>query len=341
MRANPSDLQRPAPPVSVRAVFTAWGKILRGDSPLLSIEITRECPLHCPGCYAYTDNHLGGRNTLRGLRDLTGDALVEGVMKLVAIHRPLQLSIVGGEPLVRRKELDRLLPKLSAAGVYTLVVTSGVMPFPKAWNDLQRIRIAVSIDGLQPEHDERRRPATYERILANITGRRIDLSWVITNQMMERDGYLDEYLRYWTVRPEVERIWVSVYTPQKGERSREILTPEARARLLGTLPILKRRYPALVMPDGAIQALQSPPASPAACTFARISRNYSADLTTRVQPCFFGGEPDCSQCGCAISTGLHWLSERPLVSGLKIGHLIDASLAIGRFRGMRRPCESE
>ena len=158
---------------------------------------------------------------------------------------------------------------------------------------------------------------------------------------MERDGYLDEYLRYWTVRPEVERIWVSVYTPQKGERSREILTPEARARLLGTLPILKRRYPALVMPDGAIQALQSPPASPAACTFARISRNYSADLTTRVQPCFFGGEPDCSQCGCAISTGLHWLSERPLVSGLKIGHLIDASLAIGRFRDMRRPCESE
>ena len=32
---------------------------------MLSIEITRECPLHCPGCYAYGDTHLGGSVTLR------------------------------------------------------------------------------------------------------------------------------------------------------------------------------------------------------------------------------------------------------------------------------------
>ena len=41
-------------------VFTAWGRILAGYRPALSVEITRECPLRCPGCYAYGDEHLGG-----------------------------------------------------------------------------------------------------------------------------------------------------------------------------------------------------------------------------------------------------------------------------------------
>ena len=32
---------------------------------MLSIEITRECPLSCPGCYAYDDAHLGGGTVSR------------------------------------------------------------------------------------------------------------------------------------------------------------------------------------------------------------------------------------------------------------------------------------
>lgn len=307
----------------------AWGRILRGHSPLLSIEITRECPLQCPGCYAYGDNHLGGGMTLRQLSDLRGDALVDRVMQLVDHHQPLQLSIVGGEPLVRHRELSRLLPMLSEKRVFTLVVTSGVIPFPREWNDLPRIRIAVSIDGLQPEHDARRHPATYERILKNIRDRRVDISWVVTNQMMSREGYLDEYLRYWTSRPEVDRIWLSLYTPQRGELSPEKLTADARRRLIARLPSLKREFRALILPAGAIDALASPPSSPAECTFARISLNYSADLATRVEPCFFGGQPDCTQCGCAVSTSLHWLRHKRLALGVTVGHVLDASLAVG------------
>jgi hypothetical protein len=49
------------------------------------------------------------------------------------------------------------------------------------------------------------------------------------------------------------------------------------------------------------------PSSPGERLFARMSTNYSADLKTRVEPCIFGGSPDCSRCGCAISSGLHWL----------------------------------
>src|SRR5262245_20889264 len=78
-------------------VVNAWGRILSGYTPALSIEITRECPLRCPGCYAYGDDHLGGEITLREVRDFRGQALIDGVLSLVDRLRPLHLSIVGGE----------------------------------------------------------------------------------------------------------------------------------------------------------------------------------------------------------------------------------------------------
>ena len=318
-------------------LIAGFGRLLRGYSPLLSIEITRECPLRCPGCYAYGDEHLGGGVTLRGLRDFTGDALVNGVLDVIRDRKPMQVSFVGGEPLIRHKELSRILPVLDEIGVYSLVVTSAVIPFPLAWNALKRVRVTVSIDGLQPEHDERRKPATYEKILKNLEGRTADLSWVVTNRMLERPGYLEEYLSFWTARQEIERIWLSVYTPQKGEVSPERLTPASRARLLRELPALKQKYPALIFPDGALKAFAAPPTSPDQCTFARISSNVSADLKTAIEPCFFGGNPDCSECGCAVSAGLHWLHGHPLAAGITAGHLIDLALAVGRHPKRRVP----
>jgi len=311
--------------------LAAWGRILRGQPPMLSIEITRECPLHCPGCYAYDDQHLGGGVTLRQLRDLRGDALVDGVLELVREHRPVHLSLVGGEPLVRHRELTRILPELSATRVETLVVTSGVIPIPRAWNALRHIRIAVSVDGLQPDHDKRRTPATYERILENIDGRRVDISWVITRPQLERSGYLDEYLAFWSTRPEIHRIWLSLYTPQVGEQSCEMLTPAQRQALIPDLIRLSERYPALLMTPGMADALAAPPANPDQCVFSRMSVNYSADLRTKVQPCFFGGEPDCRQCGCAVTAGLHWIGGKRVLGPIRLKHLMESSIAIGNL----------
>src|SRR6187431_2052075 len=104
--------------VGAREVVQAWGRILTGYRPNLSIEITRECPLRCPGCYAYEAGHLGGEVTLRELRDFKGQELIDGVLAVVKERQPLHLSIVGGDPLVRYRELDVLLPKLSELGVH-------------------------------------------------------------------------------------------------------------------------------------------------------------------------------------------------------------------------------
>src|SRR5436190_9833741 len=138
----------PNPSMTSREILSAWRGILGGSAPMLSIEITRECPLSCPGCYAYGDTHLGNGVTLRELKDLRGDALVEGVLDLVRKHKPIHVSLVGGEPLVRHRELSRILPALSEMGVFTLVVTSAVVPIPAEWTKIPRLRVAVSVDGL-------------------------------------------------------------------------------------------------------------------------------------------------------------------------------------------------
>jgi len=321
---------RPVGP-SVRAsdVLSAWWGILRGRVPVLSIEITRECPLKCPGCYAYGEEHLGGGLTLRELSDFRGDALVEGVIGLVRFHKPIHVSLVGGEPLIRHRELSQILPALSAMGVFSMVVTSAVIPIPAEWMKIPRFRVAVSVDGLPEHHDERRKPATYEKILQNIKGCEVNIHWVITRAMLERPGYLGEYVSFWSARPEVNRIWLSVYTPQIGEQSVEMLTQQDRESLGRQLPALQKQYPKLLFNEGLARAFLKPPANPDDCLFAKMSANYSADLRSRVEPCVFGGTPDCSQCGCAASIGLHWIRDVKIAGPLKVGHMVGGSVNVG------------
>jgi MoaA/NifB/PqqE/SkfB family radical SAM enzyme len=332
---------KPKPSISPREVLVAWGKILRGRSPMLSIEITRECPLSCPGCYAYGDTHLGGEKLLRELRDFRGPALVDGVLDLVRAHQPMHVSLVGGEPLVRHRELSSILPALSAMNIFTLVVTSGVIPIPLEWMDLPRLRVTVSVDGLPEHHDVRRKPATYDRILKNIAGRKINVHWVITRPMLERSGYLEEYVAFWNARPEVDRIWVSLYTPQIGEQSAEMLAPNDRGQVAAELPALARKFRKLLINKGVGEAFLHPPKNPDDCLFSKMSANYSADLETRVEPCVFGGTPDCSQCGCAASSGLHWIRTEKVVGPLRVGHFVGASVRIGTLLNRIRKQSSQ
>jgi MoaA/NifB/PqqE/SkfB family radical SAM enzyme len=331
------------PPSSLtpRDLARAWWRILSGSAPLLSIEITRECPLSCPGCYAYGESHLGSEVTLRQLHDLRGDALVHGVLDLVRRHHPLHVSLVGGEPMIRHRELDRILPLLNQMGIFTMVVTSAVIPIPAHWMDISRLRVAVSVDGLPEHHDIRRKPATYQRILQNIEGRKINVHWVITRPMLQRADYFEEYVAFWNARSEVDHIWVSLYTPQVGEESPERLLPEDRERIATELPALTTRYPKFLIPRSMARAFVNPPQNPQSCTFAKMSANYSADLKTHVDPCVFGGNPDCSQCGCSISSALHGIQNTKIAGPLRVSHLVNTSLSVGsavtRVRRNQRP----
>ena len=307
--------------MTARELVGAWGSVLCGNLPMLSIEITRECPLSCPGCYAYGASHLAGGVQLRDLADSRGDALINGVFGLVHKHRPMHVSLVGGEPLIRHRELSAILPVLSGENIFTLVVTSGVVPIPIEWMKLPRVRVAVSVDGLPEHHDIRRKPATYDRILKNIRERDVNIHWVITGPMFARASYFEEYVSFWNARPEVNRIWVSFYTPQKDEQSAEMLAAADRKVAAAKLTALAKPYPKLLFHAGIAQALLRPPENPD-------------------EPCVFGGTPDCAQCGCMASTGLHWIRGVKVVGRLKVGDCVGASVRIGSLMNrLRRKSE--
>ena len=310
-------------------VIQAWKSVLSGRRPSLAIEITRECPLRCPGCYAYGDGHVGGLN-LRQLQDKRGDELVQGVLALVDEHRPLHLSIVGGDPLVRHREVTTLLPQLNARGIYVQVVTSAFRQIPAEWAQIERLNIVVSIDGLQPEHDQRRKPATYDRILENIRGQKVVVHCTITGQMMKRPGYLREFIEFWSAKPEIKKIWMSMFTPQIGATDPEILTQEERAQAAADLFWLRRRFPKLDMPEGLIQEFLHPPASPEECIFAQTTHTISADLKSKITPCQFGGNPDCSQCGCVASMGLAAVGNHKIALGVTAGDIYRASSSLSK-----------
>lgn len=323
--------------MEVGHVITAWGRILRGQSPSLAIEITRECPLRCPGCYAYGDDHLGGDLTLRQVRDFKGQALIDGVLALVDQHRPVHVSIVGGEPLVRYRELETIIPAILKRGIHVQLVTSAVREIPREWSVLANLSLVVSIDGLQPEHDERRKPATYDRILKHIAGHQVTVHCTVTRQQINREGYLEDFLRFWSPRPETKRVWFSLYTPQIGEISAERLTPADRARVVADLMALRLRYPKLQAPPGLLQVYANPPESPDECIFARTTTSISADLQTKITPCQFGGAPDCSSCGCVASAALAAVARHQLFGFIPVGAIFERSLKVGERVKRLRP----
>ena len=318
----------------------AWGRILRGRAPLLSLEITRECPLRCPGCYAYEPEHLGDARPLRDLSDFKGQKLIDGVLDLVREHRPVHLSIVGGEPLVRFRELDVILPWVSDMGVAVQLVTSAVRPIPPAWRNIKDLDVVVSIDGLQPEHDKRRAPATYERILKNIEGQSITVHCTVTTQMAESEGAFKEFLAFWSDRREIRQIWFSLYTPQVGAEDEKILSPQAKAEMLRELAGLRAAFPKMYLPDRLIRGYEKPPQSPAECIFARTTASVTADLKNPITPCQLGGDPDCSRCGCMASAGLQALGDYRLLGVLPMRTLYEISDRIGRARRKPAPDDS-
>ena len=211
------------------------------------------------------------------------------------------------------------------------LVTSAFRVLPEAWATQEKLNVVVSIDGLQPEHDERRKPATYERILKNIAGQRITVHSTITSQMLQRPGYLEDFLRFWTVRPEVRKVWFSLFTPQIGDDLVEMLTPAQRQQVVTELLELRTRYPKLDMPAGLIKEYLHPPASPEECVFSQTTKTISADFKTTIEPCQLGGNPDCGACGCIASAGLKAIADHRLFGFIPVGRIFNGSIAIGRW----------
>ena len=319
-----------------RDTFRVWKRILSGYRPFLALEITKSCPLNCPGCYAFLPQHLNGGAGLQSLAEYRGQELVHGVLELVSRLRPLHISLVGGEPLLRRSEIGLLLPEFHRLGIEVQLVTSAVIPIPKEYGAWSNLHVVVSVDGLPAEHDRRRFPATYERILNNIAGQTVVVHCTVTRQMLRIAGQLGEFARFWSKRDEARRIWFSLYTPQALEDSPERLRSEDRKAALEELAELRRVYPKVYLTDLILDGLRHPPRGPNECVFSQVTACVSADLRSEIVPCQLGGRPECSECGCLASVGLAGVGRFRIAGLIPAAKVLAASSALGRLSAHRR-----
>ena len=124
---------------------------------------------------------------------------------------------------------------------------------------------------------------------------------------------------------------MSIYTPQKGESCQEILPPAERRSVIDELEELSSQYAKLELPRGLLDVYRRPPENPERCIFARTTKSITADLQRVITPCQFGGDPDCTQCGCVASAALEAVGRRRLPLGLEVAQLFNISQKIGSW----------
>lgn len=87
----------------------------------------------------------------------------------------------------------------------------------------------------------------------------------------------------------MRKIWFSLFTTQQGDQSAERLGPLERQRAIDDIVGLRQHFPKLYAPEVVLNGYRIPPQSPAECIFAQTTTCVSADLTTAIVPCQFGG----------------------------------------------------
>lgn len=119
----------------------------------LQFEITYRCNLRCRMCYNASGALGGFASKVRELTDEEWLAVAEEGCKMGI----LEAVISGGEPLLRRKLVFRLLDMFKQYGVQSHLVTNGWYVTPEIVHQLENYQfgfIQVSIDGHIPEvHD--------------------------------------------------------------------------------------------------------------------------------------------------------------------------------------------
>jgi hypothetical protein len=95
-------------------------------------------------------------------------------------------------------------------------------------------------------------------------------------------------------------------------------------------PLQRNVFAKLEMPEGLIQEFLHPPASPEVCIFAQTTHTVSADLKSKITPCQFGGNPDCSQCGGIACMALAAVGNFKLALGVTAGDIYRASTSISK-----------
>lgn len=118
----------------------------------MSVDITNMCNYRCLHCY----NFSGDNNCIQN--ELSEDEIIRLINDIAEI-KPLSICLCGGEPLLKKELLYKVIAILSNKGIDTAFVSNGYLlneDVAKKLKDVGLSRVQISLDGLKYSHDHLR-----------------------------------------------------------------------------------------------------------------------------------------------------------------------------------------
>ncbi len=263
-----------------------------------SVDITCRCNLNCKHCYFTAQGYR---------RELTDDEWVAHFDRLKEAGFPFyQCSWIGGEPLLRRELIERLMPRFKS----NLIATNGSLPLPD-WRDAN---FYVSVDGTIDYYERMRgNRSLYERIKKNIND--APQLKIVAAMCVSKENHdcIPALLEEW--RPtHVKGFLFQFYTPIKGD---DALWPgwQLRDRIIDRLIRLKDRYEGFIInPVDELRLMKSAvaPSVTRSCRYAARAYAFGPDGAVK-RPCMMGPGADCSRCGCVLPFHVWSVERRNLI----------------------------
>src|SRR3989344_1357841 len=269
----------------------------------LSVEITQVCPMECPDCYVPVIKSGPHGLPIEGWVKIISDAVKAG-----AVH----LTIVGGEPGARRKELHHVVGITPITWIITTFFYE-MGTFVK--NGRQSpVTYVVSIDGPDEMHnrlrgvpglaDRARRQILLGREKASALGH-VFAVFSHTVLMSANAGEMERLIWQLDGFPGIDGMVFSTATPPIGESLPEWAPTDAqRADFVELLLKLRQMGARINMSEAQIGTLHpdhTATYSPAMCAIANRVISYDFHGKPKGQ-CIFGPEADCSHCGCVVNS---------------------------------------
>ncbi len=268
--------------------------------PAMFVNITNRCTLECTHCFVYRDDNPNEKQTAR--REIPDDELVGIIEALRDRHGVHTMLWMGGEPLLRRKVVERGVPLFER----NTVVTNGTI----ALVDLgpgPRALYVVSLDGPPEVNDAVRGRGVFDRVMRTIERLPPDFATPVQVQCTvtrANQDYLEELV---DVLRETRVGWVtfSFYVPPADDRS-DLVWPTLEDRMVAvdTVRRLKEQHPEFVRNRGRALDLMAPdraPAVTAACLAKQTVLPLYLEGDRLVTPfCCYGNDVDCSRCGAWV-----------------------------------------
>lgn len=286
-----------------------------------SIDVTKECNLRCRHCYFFEQDEAYGDD------DSSIEVWEAKLRDLKRTARPwefpfLQCTWVGGEPLLRRRLIERCRKYFR----YNTVVTNGTIPLPH-WPDVSWY---ISIDGDEELHEYiRDKKGIYKRAIRNVREHpdlNVTIAYCITKQNAR---CVERAVRDWA-EAGARHITFDFYTPIETIDEDLWMDFDERDAMLDKLIALKRIYgDFFVLPERAFHLMKSDRCKRVTdnCLFSKKSFAFGPQGTLK-EKCMMGPKADCDRCGCVVPFYMASLVDRRMIledTARDIGRVLSAA----------------